>query len=264
MSTYKLFFLRLFGYILLMIIGMGFEVKYNFLSNIYYPEVEQQIEEEIIIPEYEEKVIKYFEVTEEDLYKVFYRFIHETIYSKRKHATEEYVSNVAQAYKDQVFYVPRPEVVFYNVAMAKRESHFDIKASPSTSSAAGFGQVIWKWHADKLSQQYAWRTEPITKEMLSTNIFASVDAQYIVFENYLKNNEFNYTKATNAYFGVSNSEAAQKAYRLNLLNEYNLLTQRLFRLVFQQQPKEKLLKVRCDTGDIIEEIIVTKESEKSE
>ncbi len=48
------------------------------------------------------------------------------------------------------------------------------------------------------------------------------------------------------------------------LNEYNLLTQRLFRLVFQQQPKEKLLKVRCDTGDIIEVIIVTKESEKSE
>lgn len=258
LARYRLFFLRFFGYILLLFLGMSIELKYNILTQLYYPIVEQQTESDVVVPIIEEKTIRYFELTEEDIFNVFYKFIHETIYGYRKHATEEYITDVACAYKDQLFYVPKPELIFLNVAKAKRESHFDIKASPETSSASGLGQVIWRWHADKLSKEYEWRDNiPITKEMLSTNIRGSVDAQYIVFENYFINSNGNYQKAVRSYFGNSQSDAAHRNYLLNLMTEYNLLTQRLFRVIMQKEPREKILKVG-DNGEIIEEHIIKK------
>lgn len=259
----KIFFL-IFGCILFYA-GMVFEHRLNVLvlfTTIEENEITSELElnDSFVYPEEElsEKLIKYYEISEEDLFKVFYRFIYETIYGKRKHATEAYVETVAKSYLEQLFYVPHPELVFYNIAKAKRESHFDIKASPSTSSAAGLGQIIYRWHVDKLKQSYDWRPDaPITKNMLSTDFKASVDAQYIVFESYWRGNNFNYNKATDAYFGHSNSEAAKRTYKLNLLTEYNLLSQRFIRMIFTKEPKYKLLTLHKE--EVVDEKVLKPE-----
>lgn len=242
---------------------MLFEHRTSLIQYLQFKEIDivgEELNGSFEYPEYdiEERLVRYYEITEEDLFNVFYRFIHETIYGKRRHANEEYIEQAAKAYLDQIFYVPHPELVFYNIAKAKRESHFDMKASPSTSSAAGFGQVIYRWHGDKLQQSYDWRQDaPITRQMLATDFKASVDAQYIVFESYWRGNQYNYIRATDAYFGLNNSAAARQTYRMNLLNEYNLLTQRLFRMVLSKEPKYKLLKIHQE--EVIDEKVLNSE-----
>lgn len=200
-----------------------------------------------------EKLVKYYEITEEDLYNVFHRFIKEANFKYAKVKDEQYVKDVALAYVNQVQYVPHPELVFYTMAMGKKESKFDITAKPPkhlNSSASGIGQVIWRWHGEKLSKEYPWREGVITKESLDTDICASIDAKYIVFENYLRNNEYNYKKASHAYLGMNQTEVAKSRYRLEILNDYHLLTQRLFRVVLNKEPKVKIVHVD-KKGEII-------------
>ena len=76
---------------------------------------------------------------------------------------------------------------------------------------------------------------------MDTDICDSIDAKYIVFENYLRNNEYNYKKASYAYLGQNQSLTAKSRYRMEILNDYHLLTQRLFRVVLNKEPKVKIV-----------------------
>lgn len=252
------YFLKRFGYILAtLVLGMCigsymlyYYLFFSFTSTVIENDIEDIVTERKDIVE--ERVVKYFEITEEDLYNVFYRYINETIVKYTKISNDEYVQNVASAFVDQLQYVPQPEIVFYTIAMGKKESKFDISAKPPkrfNSSASGIGQVIWRWHSDKLLKTYPWRDGNITREMLDTDISASIDAMYLVFENYLINSK-NYKEATISYFGKNHSELAKNKYRLSILKEYHLLTQRLFRAVLSKPVKTKIVHVNCD-GEVV-------------
>ncbi len=191
-----------------------------------------------------EKLVKYYEISEEDLFYIFYQFIKEANFAYSKTQDEQYVKDVAESYVNQLQYVPHPEIVFYLLPIGKKESRFDISAKPPNhlnSSACGIGQIIWRWHKDKLSKEYDWRDGVITKESLTTNISDSIDAKYIVFENYLKNNNWNYKNATYAYLGKNQKMITKNKYRLEVLENYHLLTQRLLRTVLTKEPKVKIV-----------------------
>lgn len=229
-------------------------------QNIFFSFSNESLNDDLIDmvverPEYaKERIVKYYEITEDDLYEVFYRYVDETICKYTNIKDKQYVSDVAKAFKDQVHYVPNPEIVFYTLALSKQESKFNISAKPPkkyNSSASGIGQVIWRWHSDKLLKTYPWRNGIITREMLDTDIIASIDAMYIVFQNYLFNNK-NYKEATIAYFGKNQSELAKNKYRMEALKEYHLVTQRLFRHVLSKEPKTKVVRVNKQ-GNVVYE-----------
>lgn len=86
-------------------------------------------------------------------------------------------------------------LVLYVLAIAKVESDFKMVHSGNNPKSTIFGlaQVSWYWHKDKLIK------EGITKDKFFNDKYSSLKSGLIVFENYLKNNDFNYVKALEAY-----------------------------------------------------------------
>ena len=207
---------------------------------------------------YAYRTVRYYEVDEEMLEQVVRRYIEEA-YHKFVGQDSVHTDRVAKAFVDQFFYVPKPQLVPYLLAIGKQESRFSMAARPPAhlnSSAVGIGQVIWRWHKDKLLQGHDWRDGlPITQELLATDVKSNLDATYIVFDSYLMGNNYNFRKALRGYRG-----ADDKAYFDNVMENYSLLTTRLLRSILEQPVKTKRIRVQLDKEeDMPEEIVFFEE-----
>jgi len=198
------------------------------------------------------KTVKYYEFSEEDLHKIIEQYVKET-YEHYVGRDPMHVRRVADAYITQMFSVPHPEVTLFTVAMGKKESCFSMAARPPASlnsSAVGIGQIIYKWHKDKLLKQYPWRGNvPITLEMMATDVKSNIDAKYIVFDSYLTSAGFNYKNAVYGYFGQNHSDSAKIQYLSDVQNNYTLLSQRIFRDLFSRPARTKRVKIYVKDGE---------------
>jgi len=212
------------------------------------------------------KTVRVVEIDEHKIQNIFNRYIKET-YGKYIGSDPYHCSRVSEAYVEQLFKVPHPEVVFYDIAVGKKESRFSMAARPPAklnSSAVGIGQIIWKYHSDDLVQKHEWRDgKPITLEMMATDVESNIDAQYIVMMKYLEGNKWHYKNAVSGYFGKSHSQSAIDKYWNDVNSNYLLLTQRLLREMFNDCViREERVKVYLDDmedRDIPDNVIVEEE-----
>lgn len=225
--------------------------------------VKQHIEVDNTKRRYVYRTVRVVELDEHTIERIFNRFVTEA-YSKYVGSDPYHCGRVSEAYVDQLFKVPHPEVVFYNMAIGKKESRFSMAARPPAnlkSSAVGIGQIIWKYHAKDLIKNHVWRDgRPITLEMMATDVESNIDAQYIVMMKYLVGNQWHYKKAVTGYFGTSHSDSAINKYWSDVNSNYLLLTQRLLRDMFNEcTVHEKRIKVYLDEGDKIPDDVVIEE-----
>ena len=89
------------------------------------------------------------------------------------------------------------KLALWLTAMAQVESSYRLNADPKISSARGFLQVIYKYHAKELSKA------GISKDELAKNPSKSIYAGVLVFRKYLKVERGNYKRATARYRGLS-------------------------------------------------------------
>lgn len=220
------------------------------IENIFHPKEKAR---------YVYKTVKYYEFSEEDLHKVVESYIKET-YERYVGKDPMHVRRVADAYTQQMFEVPHPEVTLFTIAMGKKESQFSMAARPPASlnsSAVGIGQIIYKWHRDKLLKPYAWRNKlPITLEMMATDVKSNLDAKYIVFDSYLSGCGFNYKNAVYGYFGQNHSDASKVQYLCDVQSNYTLLSQRIFRKIFSSPSRTKREKIYLNDSEIPDGVVI--------
>lgn len=109
------------------------------------------------------------------------------------------------------------KLALWLTAMAQVESSYRLTADPKVSSARGFLQVIYRYHAKDLTKAN------ISKDELSSNPSKSIKAGVIVFQKYLKLEKGNYRKATARYRGLSVPQSEQDRYYKAISKVYNKL-----------------------------------------
>lgn len=113
------------------------------------------------------------------------------------------------------------KLALWLTAMAQVESSYRLNADPKISSARGFLQVIYKYHAKELSKA------GISKDELAKNPSKSIYAGVLVFRKYLKVEHGNYKRATARYRGLSVPQSEQDHYYKAISKVYNKLLEDL-------------------------------------
>ena len=172
--------------------------------------------------------ISYYELDTTVLKSTIYNFI-------KLHFNEDdpnYIERVTNAYIDLFNRVPKGDrhYILYYIALCSVESHFKMSAR-SSAGAIGIAQVMWSVWGEVIQKNYG-----VSRESLYTSIEDNIYVGYMIWRNYLRQNEYNIHKANAGYLGVDNNNYNNKInFRfVNLVNS-------LFEHQFNSETKIKLV-----------------------
>ena len=141
--------------------------------------------------------ISYYELDTTALKSTIYNFI-------KLHFNENdpnYIERVTNAYIDLFNRAPKGDrhYILYYIALCSVESHFKMSAR-SSAGAIGIAQVMWSVWGDVIQKNYG-----VSKESLYTSIEDNIYVGYMIWRNYLKQNEYDIRKANADYLGANNN-----------------------------------------------------------
>jgi len=172
--------------------------------------------------------ISYYELETTALKSTIYNFI-------KLHFNENdpnYIERVTNAYIDLFNRVPKGDrhYILYYIALCSVESHFKMSAR-SDAGAVGIAQVMWSIWGDVIQKNYG-----VSRESLYTSIEDNIYVGYMIWRNYLRQNEYDIRKANAGYLGADNNNYNNKInFRfVNLVNS-------LFEHQFNSETKIKLV-----------------------
>lgn len=108
--------------------------------------------------------------------------------------SEQEVDDVTNAYVDIFNTVRNRNLMPYVLGIMVVESGCNYRSTHSKSSARGIGQIIYKYHPELADKG-------ISEKDLTSDIYKSIMATYLVLERYWIKNDFHYKKAIFAYRG---------------------------------------------------------------
>lgn len=191
-SKLYIYIVILFIVILAFFLGVFVEFSYNIVqknAQIYnfLQAVNNQQQEEIYYYELEADVLK---STIYDFVKLYFR-----------EDDSNYIEKVTNAYIDLFDRVPENDkhYILYYVALCSVESNFRMSAR-SSAGAIGIAQVMWSIWGDVIQKNYG-----VSRESLYTSIEDNIYVGYMIWRNYLRQNEYDIRKANISYLGVDNN-----------------------------------------------------------
>ena len=104
----------------------------------------------------------------------------------------------------------------------------------SDAGAVGIAQIMWSIWGDVIQKNYG-----VSRESLYTSIEDNIYVGYMIWRNYLRQNEYDIRKANISYLGVDNNNYNNKInFRfVNLVNS-------LFKYQFNSEIKIKLIDIK--------------------
>lgn len=225
-SKLYIYIVILFIVILAFFLGVFVEFSYNIVqknAQIYnfLQAVNNQQQEEIYYYELEADVLK---STIYDFVKLYFG-----------EDDSNYIEKVTNAYIDLFDRVPENDkhYILYYVALCSVESNFRMSAR-SSAGAIGIAQVMWSIWGDVIQKNYG-----VSKESLYTSIEDNIYVGYMIWRNYLRQNEYDIRKANAGYLGANNNNYNNKInFRfVNLVNS-------LFEHQFNSKIKVKLVDIK--------------------
>lgn len=165
-------------------------------------------------------------VEEISYYKLDTAVLKSTIYNFIKfHLNEDdpnYIERVTNAYIDLFDRTPKGDrhYILYYIALCSVESHFKMSAR-SNAEAVGIAQVMWSIWGEVIQENYG-----VSKESLYASIEDNIYVGYMIWRNYLRQNEYNIRKTNADYLGVDN---------INYNNKINFRFVNLVNVLFKNQ-----------------------------
>ena len=140
--------------------------------------------------------ISYYELETTALKSTIYNFI-------KLHFNENdpnYIERVTNAYIDLFNRVPKGDrhYILYYIALCSVESHFKMSAR-SDVGAVGIAQVMWSIWGDVIQKNYG-----VSRESLYTSVEDNIYVGFMIWRNYLRQNEYDVRKANAGYLGANN------------------------------------------------------------
>jgi len=191
-SKLYIYIVILFIVILAFFLGVFVEFSYNIVQkntqihNFLQTVGNQQQSEEVYYYELEVDVLK---STIYDFVKLYFG-----------EDDSNYVERVTNAYLELFNRVPENDkhYILYYIALCSVESNFKMSAR-SDAGAVGIAQVMWSVWGEVIQENYG-----VSKESLYTSVEDNIYVGFMIWRNYLRQNEYDVRKANAGYLGTNN------------------------------------------------------------